>query len=131
MTLDTILASLEPKNGLLPCLFCGSKEIEQGLTEVSEGKFWYYQYCLDCQARTDDCTTKAEAITAWNTRAVDIPRLCKALGFSKKIILLAAALIGRMPVVRESGYIEWVKFEDLTDKDEPAISHIDKIIGAT
>ncbi|KKN77622.1 hypothetical protein LCGC14_0358970 [marine sediment metagenome] len=76
--LDLIKAAAEAKNGLLPCPFCRG-----------EGKLNPYEtavHCLDCGAHPGYMGTKAEAITAWNKRAVDVPALCEALEVALKAI---------------------------------------------
>ncbi len=74
---------------LKPCPFCGGEEILQGLSEVEEGRYWYYRYCLACHSKTNSQVTKAKAIKAWNTRQPDLEAettkiACDMLGEANK-----------------------------------------------
>ena len=51
---------------LLPCPFCGSKNVCCG--DAGCNNFWYVQ-CDDCFATFPHFDTKQEALDAWNTRA--------------------------------------------------------------
>lgn len=63
---------------LKPCPFCGWAT---GLSVFDGGDQPYWVECPDCCAQGSPEETKAEAITAWNTRASDaeITRLTEAL----------------------------------------------------
>ena len=50
------------------CPFCGG-EAESDFGFDHTNKTYFYVNCLQCGAETNHFKTKAEAITAWNTRA--------------------------------------------------------------
>ena len=56
---------------LKPCPFCGG-EAEMLTAESMNGGYLFGIMCNDCRSRGDVYDTEAEAIAAWNTRAVSI-----------------------------------------------------------
>ena len=54
---------------LLPCPFCGG-EAEVLTAESMNGGYLFGAMCNDCLSRGDVYDTEAEAVEAWNTRAV-------------------------------------------------------------
>lgn len=50
---------------LLPCPFCGG----EAEVDISGGNFHWWIVCVNCGVGTAIYNTKAEALTAWNTRA--------------------------------------------------------------
>ena len=55
----------EPK--LKPCPFCGGEARVTGSESLGTVNY-YYAYCMECNARTDDCADRQSAIEAWNRR---------------------------------------------------------------
>lgn len=52
------------KDSLMPCPFCGDKNID----EVKDGNYHYCR-CSDCNCQTDGWLKDYDAIDAWNRRA--------------------------------------------------------------
>lgn len=78
---------------LLPCPFCGSKNVETSYKDTFSGDFRRGVYCADCCGGIYPYyDTEAEAIAAWNSRAErtckfvsskgsDYPPVCSACGY--------------------------------------------------
>lgn len=67
---------------LLPCPFCGGQAEIHATHDVDTGEIdgwfvWCNNKRCECKPETNDYTTEAEAVAAWNTRA---ERTCKPLG---------------------------------------------------
>jgi len=58
------------KQALLPCPFCGSKELREGVIDNSDFNYAneYYIKCIECGGRTDECSDKEVITKEWNTR---------------------------------------------------------------
>jgi Lar family restriction alleviation protein len=55
---------------LKACPFCGGEAEHCSNLEWSQGGPMHWVLCKDCHACPGDRKTKAEAITAWNTRTL-------------------------------------------------------------
>lgn len=64
-----------PKDGLLPCPFCGG-EADFSLGKTGDGKDWHYIECVECEAMgprvhyaSHNIAIKDALAQAWNRRA--------------------------------------------------------------
>lgn len=68
--LERVIAMTDRTTELLPCPFCGSKNVETSYKDTFSGDFRRGVYCADCCGGIYPYyDTEAEAIAAWNTRA--------------------------------------------------------------
>lgn len=56
---------------LKKCPFCGGKARVTGSESLGTVNY-YYVYCMECNARTDDCAGRQSAIEAWNKRVGEV-----------------------------------------------------------
>ena len=74
----------DKETGLLPCAHCEGKAVIEN-TAHTEKRI----KCTSCGLVTKWFIITAEAITAWNTRPQDIPRLSKALEVAVASIMVS------------------------------------------
>lgn len=95
---------------LLPCPFCGGApcpDIQQVNHAPKTNTTWFAAWCEGCKSSGPERTDKAEAITAWNTRA----------GIPDPAAYRAAfeAVVGALEKARKTmdGYRSQMKFCDV------------------
>lgn len=107
---------------LLPCLFCGSRNVAQRFTREASFEALSFVECYDCGARGSGVSGHGgEAIEEWNQRAALQSQDAEDAGMAE-IVREAAQIIAAIPPEHAPDNIRW----PIVDELEGFASKIDR-----